>query len=232
MTRASRLVQRALDRSKVEVISYQVSVQTSADWFSRNPASYIGLAIARHAASRPGFLRDITCSMYFQTLTVLFASLFISISAVPHVPAPPFTPPPVPSLSSILAYVATHRSSGACCAGLTYVLGADKVGFPGSVSYTGTLSQYWSLQESAVLPKCVVQPANTKDVSKAVYVLSVLGKRCGFKDECKFAIKSGGHTPFEGAANQQGGVTIDMVKLVDVKVNTDQTIVKVGSGNR
>ena len=152
--------------------------------------------------------------MHLQSLCWLISSLLTFTSATPqNIPPPPFTPPSLPSLSSILAYVAAHPSSGACCAGLTYVLGADKVGFPLSVSYTGTLASYWAQQESAVLPKCVVEPVDTSDVSKAVYVLSVLGKHCGFKDGCKFAIKSGGHTPFAGAANQPGGVTIDMAKF-------------------
>ena len=81
-------------------------------------------------------------------------------------------------------------------------------------------------------PACIVEPIDTSDVSKAVYVLSVLGKQCGFKNECKFAIKGGGHTPFAGAANQQGGVTIDLAKFKEVTVNADQTMTRIGPGNR
>ena len=170
--------------------------------------------------------------MHLQVFYLVLSLLSPSTVAVPSIPKPPFTPPALPSLSSILAYVTSHPSSGACCAGLTYVLGADKVAFPVSVSYAGTLASYWTQQESAVLPKCVVEPVDTSDVSKAVYVLSVLGKQSGFKDECKFAIKSGGHTPFAGAANQQGGVTIDMAKFSQVTVNADKTVTAIGPGNR
>lgn len=170
--------------------------------------------------------------MHLRSLCLLISSLPAFTSAIPQIPAPPFTPPALPSLSSILAYITAHPSSGACCAGLTYVLGADKVVFPASVSYTGTLASYWTQQEAAVLPKCIVEPVDTTDVSKAVYVLSVLGKQSGFKHECRFAIKSGGHTPFAGAANQQGGVTIDLAKFTEVTVNADKTVTRIGPGNR
>ena len=169
--------------------------------------------------------------MHFLPYALLFPLLQLGFAAA-HIPKPPFTPPALPSLSSILKYVKTHPTSGACCAGLSYVLGAGKVAYPVSVSYTGTLATYWTQQESAVTPKCIVEPVDTCDVSKAIYVLSVLGKQGGFKNECKFAIKGGGHTPFAGAANQQGGVTIDLAKFKEVTVNADQTVTRIGPGNR
>lgn len=46
----------------------------------------------------------------------------------------------------------------------------------------------------------------------------------------KFAIRGGGHTPWAGSANINGGVTIDMTSIKDVSVNQDQTIASVGAG--
>lgn len=81
-------------------------------------------------------------------------------------------------------------------------------------------------------PKCVVQPKSTSDVSKAVFVLSLLSKETGFSSDCQFAIRGGGHTPWAGAANQQGGVTVDLSRLNAVTVSHDKTVTGVGPGNR
>lgn len=81
-------------------------------------------------------------------------------------------------------------------------------------------------------PKCVVVPTSTKDVSHVVYVLSLLSKKESFKSECQFAIRGAGHTPWAGAANQAGGVTIDLAGLNSVDVSPDKTLTGVGPGNR
>ncbi len=104
--------------------------------------------------------------------------------------------------------------------------------YPLGVSYVESLGTYWSAQESSVTPKCVVAPTSTKDVSSAVFVLSVLSKITSFKSECKFAIKSGGHTPWAGAANQGAGVTIDLARLNAVEVSSSKTRTGIGAGNR
>lgn len=101
-----------------------------------------------------------------------------------------------------------------------------------SVGYTGTAASYWSAQEQAVTPNCVVEPTTTKDVSVAVFVLSSLSTRTQFSDECKFAFKSGGHTPQRGAANQPAGVTIDLGALKQITVSADRKKTSFGPGNR
>ena len=53
-----------------------------------------------------------------------------------------------------------------------------------------------------------------------------------FSAECKFGIKSGGHTPQPGAANQGGGVTIDLAALKQVQVSADRRTTSIGPGNR
>lgn len=104
--------------------------------------------------------------------------------------------------------------------------------YPLGVSYVKSLATYWSAQESSVIPKCIVAPTSTKDVSHAVYVLSLLAEKSSFKTECQFAIKSGGHTPWTGAANQARGVTIDLAGLNEIDVSPDKTSTGIGPGNR
>lgn len=53
-----------------------------------------------------------------------------------------------------------------------------------------------------------------------------------FSNECKFGIKSGGHTPQKGAANQQNGVTIDLGAFKQVQVSADRKKTSIGPGNR
>lgn len=83
-----------------------------------------------------------------------------------------------------------------------------------------------------MIPKCVVAPTSPTDVSHAVYILSLLAKKTSFRPECQFALKSGGHTPWAGAANQAGGVTIDLAGLNIVDVSPDKTLTRIGPGNR
>jgi FAD/FMN-containing dehydrogenase len=45
-----------------------------------------------------------------------------------------------------------------------------------------------------------------------------------------FAIRSGGHSPVSGAANGNGGVTIDMRSMNSINVSSDQSVVTVGAG--
>jgi len=84
-----------------------------------------------------------------------------------------------------------------------------------------------------VQPACIFQPTSTKNVSAAVSVLATAKHAKYFG--CQFAIRSGGHTPWAGAANQQDGVTIDMSNMSNmnsVTVNTAANTVSVGPGNR
>lgn len=49
---------------------------------------------------------------------------------------------------------------------------------------------------------------------------------------CKFAVRSGGHTAWAGAANIQGGVTIDLSNMKEIVVYPDKKMVTLGPGNR
>ena len=164
----------------------------------------------------------------------------------------PESPPGLPSSSEIVSHARENAQVGLCvslashtncaapimsannstkCAALSFVLG-DKVSYPNQQPYKDSLGSYWAAQEQSVSPKCVVEPKSSGDVASAVFVLSLLGARTGFCDECKFAIRSGGHTPWAGSANINGGVTIDLKFLNQVDVAKDQSVTSVGPGNR
>lgn len=113
------------------------------------------------------------------------------------------------------------------CAALSLALD-KKVSYPASSAYALSSSSYWSKQEEALAPSCIVTPSNTNDVVTAVKTLALLNKS-GFL-KCKFAIRGGGHTPWAGSANINGGVTIDMRSIRDVTVNQDKTVAFVGAG--
>jgi len=62
------------------------------------------------------------------------------------------------------------------------------------------------------------------DVSFAVHLLAT--------HNCVFAVRSGGHMSWAGAANVENGVTIDLSSINQVTVSKDHTISSVGSGAR
>ncbi|KAI0398832.1 hypothetical protein F4802DRAFT_104478 [Xylaria palmicola] len=116
----------------------------------------------------------------------------------------------------------TSRAS-ICCLALYSALGR-KVSFPGNATYTESLQSYFSLQEAAIHPACIVSAHTTEDVSAAVQILtttttSVGGDAPGSSVGCHFAIRSGGHASFPGAANIAGGVTIDLSRLSKIVIS-------------
>ncbi|KAL2005432.1 hypothetical protein VTN00DRAFT_2643 [Thermoascus crustaceus] len=121
--------------------------------------------------------------------------------------------------------------SGACCLALLSLLGS-KVSFPGAQVYNSSLSSYFSQQESQLQPLCVFSPVTVEDVSVAVSALSSAAAAidASKKSSCQFAIRSGGHAPFAGAANIANGVTIDLRGLNTVEVSSDRSIASVGVG--
>ncbi|KAL8806232.1 MAG: hypothetical protein Q9182_001507 [Xanthomendoza sp. 2 TL-2023] len=98
------------------------------------------------------------------------------------------------------------------------------VSFPGTVTFTEQQNRYWSLQQLETSPACRVAPENAADVAMALLVTEYL--------QCPFAIKGGGHAAFAGASNIERGLTIDLKNLKELDTSPDQTLTKVGSGNR
>lgn len=78
--------------------------------------------------------------------------------------------------------------------------------YPSSEAYAKSLASYYS-RNAQLSPTCIVQPQSAEDVSTAV---STLIQRNGLLSPCRFAVRSGGHTTWAGAASIEGGVTIDL----------------------
>ncbi|KAI1805632.1 putative oxidoreductase [Daldinia bambusicola] len=120
---------------------------------------------------------------------------------------------------------------GPCCLALSALLG-DKVVFPESQAYSSSLSSYHSQQESHLEPLCIVVPTTSDDVSTAVSSLSSTAEAFGGNEQssCQFAIRSGGYAGIAGAANIEGGVTIDLRSLNTIDVSEDKSTASVGVG--
>ncbi|KAH7114329.1 putative oxidoreductase [Dendryphion nanum] len=127
--------------------------------------------------------------------------------------------------------MASSPTVGACCLALSFLLG-NKTYFPSSPSYLESLTSYFSIQASTIHPQCIVFPETADDVSLVVKTLTGLyvDLENETKKECQFAIRSGGHTPWEGAANIDGGVTLDLRRLNSVQVNSAAATVSLGVG--
>lgn len=83
--------------------------------------------------------------------------------------------------------------------------------------------QMWDAKQHELTPACRVEPSSTEDV---VFILQTL-----VKENCKFAVKSGGHSRTAGASNSDGGVTIELgARMRSVETAKDKKTVKVGGG--
>lgn len=133
-----------------------------------------------------------------------------------------------PILSIYLIYSSnlTAYNKSFQCIALSLVLGT-KLSFPSDTAYILSSQSYFAQQEENELyPICIITPSTSKDVSLAIWSLSVLHALSG----CRFAIPGGGHTPFAGSANINNGVIINMQSMKGVKLNSDQSLVSVGAG--
>ena len=103
----------------------------------------------------------------------------------------------------------------------------DKVLFPENTKYEKFqcgVPGYWSQQAADLKPTCRVLATCATDVAFAVTLLS--------RYRCMFAVRSGGHMSWAGAANIDDGVTIDLSAINQVDVIRNGTIASVGSGAR
>lgn len=102
----------------------------------------------------------------------------------------------------------------------------DSLLYPGQGVYETRLLSYFDIKQQAISPNCIVQPRNTEEVSVAVKTLT----SASVPKPCKFAIRSGGHTPYAGASNIEDGVTIDLQYISAVDYDAANSLVKVGPG--
>ena len=131
------------------------------------------------------------------------------------------------AMSSSLSLSTAMAARSPQCEALSLALGS-KVSYPTSSAFAQSESSYWSKQEETLAPSCIVTPTSTDDVVTAIKTLTQLNK--GGSLEVTFAIRGGGHTPWAGSANINGGVTIDLRSINTVTVNHDKTVASIGAG--
>ncbi|KAF3028316.1 hypothetical protein E8E12_000290, partial [Didymella heteroderae] len=86
-------------------------------------------------------------------------------------------------------------------------------------NYTAFTGAYWPAQQAQVSPYCIFKPSTAKQVSTAVLVSRF--------SRCPFAVKGGGHATFEGSSSIEGGITIALEKLNEIKIAADKQSVYV-----
>lgn len=94
----------------------------------------------------------------------------------------------------------------------------------GSTSYTNFTGAYWSAQQNSVRPNCVFTPTKALHVSTVVLISRLT--------QCPFAVKGGGHAAFAGSSSIEGGITIALQNIKQIKTSADKKTVDIGPGNR
>ncbi|KAK8016706.1 hypothetical protein PG993_014895 [Apiospora rasikravindrae] len=107
------------------------------------------------------------------------------------------------------------------------------VSYPGQTVYNASQDGYYTSNERDLSPSCVFRPTETAQVSQFVKLVAQNGQ----KDKSGmykplFAVRGGGHTLWSGAANMDGGVTVDMRAMNSLVVSPDQKMVSLGAGGK
>lgn len=97
--------------------------------------------------------------------------------------------------------------------------------FDSSSTYTNSQSSHWALQQSELIPSCIIVPSTTSEVSDAISIIPTI-------ESCNFAIKGAGHGTVVGAANINGGVKFDMSQLNGIETNSEGTVTRIGAGSQ
>ncbi|KAF2121673.1 hypothetical protein BDV96DRAFT_594848 [Lophiotrema nucula] len=108
-----------------------------------------------------------------------------------------------------------------------------RVGFPNSTQYQQSQDSYYTTNERDVNPSCVFRPATTNDVARFVKlaVSNDPGANKPSLSKPLFAVRSGGHTLWQGAANAEGGVTVDMRSFDSFSLSADKKVASIGGGS-
>ncbi|KFY18743.1 hypothetical protein V491_04714 [Pseudogymnoascus sp. VKM F-3775] len=134
---------------------------------------------------------------------------------------------------AVATVASSATSTGSYCCQILKLGMGSKVSLPNTAPYNASIGSFFSEQNNAIKPACVVSPTSTKDVQEAARVLSTLSLVGNFSgQQCQFAVRSGGHTPWAGSATIQDGVDIDLSALNQVTPSKDKKTVSVGPGNR
>ncbi|EMR67064.1 putative fad binding domain containing protein [Eutypa lata UCREL1] len=110
-----------------------------------------------------------------------------------------------------------------CCSALESS-GLKNVIYPGDEVYESRIESYFSVS-AQLKPFCLVQPTTAEEVALAVTLLIK-------NTTCEFAIRSGGHTVWPGAANTNVGVTIDLGLMKNTTYVPETKIAQIQAGSR
>ncbi|KAI4709794.1 hypothetical protein J4E89_005811 [Alternaria sp. Ai002NY15] len=99
---------------------------------------------------------------------------------------------------------------------------AKRVTYPGQKAYDASIASYFD-GKSRLSPNCIVQPTNAEEVATIVKALTTASTQ----KTCKFAVRSGGHTPIPGANNVDDGVTIDLLNMNGTTYNADSEVASI-----
>ncbi|KAH7084743.1 oxidoreductase [Paraphoma chrysanthemicola] len=115
-------------------------------------------------------------------------------------------------------------SSSSCCEAIQKQL-SDRVAFPEGKKYSQSVESYFSLKEVDIHPSCVILPESADEVSQIVQTLSA-GYHA-WKEQCRFAIRGAGHTPFAGASNIEDGIVIHLKNMPSPGLASDHKTITV-----
>ncbi|KAM0812559.1 hypothetical protein AB5N19_12550 [Seiridium cardinale] len=102
-----------------------------------------------------------------------------------------------------------------------------RISYPNSTIYDASLASYYSGQESDLKPGCIFTPTTTLEVSTFVKLVTS-DQECSKPPQ--FAIRGGGHMIWSGAANIEGGITVDMRSMNSLVLSDDKTVASLGTG--
>ncbi|GKZ66935.1 hypothetical protein AnigIFM60653_001228 [Aspergillus niger] len=132
----------------------------------------------------------------------------------------------VPVLSILPEASLGLGSTQLCCAALQATSLRNQVLYPTSAAYNESVASYFAVNVQ-LDPTCIVQPHSTEDVSLIVSTLTQTGET-----QCPFAVRSGGHTTWPGAADIGQGVTIDLSMMNSTTYHKDKGVASIQPGAR
>ncbi|KAF2168179.1 hypothetical protein M409DRAFT_21623 [Zasmidium cellare ATCC 36951] len=124
-----------------------------------------------------------------------------------------------------LSVAAEQQQASHCCEALRNAGLGERILEPDHESFSARLDNYFS-QSAKLSPHCFLQPQNAQEVSQAVTALVEANKTT----PCEFAVRSGGHMHFAGAAGTDKGVTIDLHQMSSVVHHPSNDTVSVMPG--
>jgi hypothetical protein len=94
--------------------------------------------------------------------------------------------------------------------------------YPTITAGTSVKTLFWAQQQQSAQPACLVHIRSAEDVAAVISVSRTTS--------CPFAVRGGGHSDMQGASNIDGGITVNMAGLSDIKLDESESLVRVGAG--